>query len=116
AARVAAPPCGPAAPRCAGRIQDNLTPPRRRIITMQNWAKRGLQTALVTGGLLMLGTGIASAEENVNPDKPASPLDVSLTVPVKVGNNAVGTPFGQKHLPEIDKRSEEHTSELQSRE
>jgi len=70
---------------------------------MQNWAKRGLQTALVTGGLLMLGTGIASAEENVNPDKPASPLDVSLTVPVKVGNNAVGTPFGQKNLPEIDK-------------
>jgi hypothetical protein len=28
---------------------------------MQLWAKRGLRTALVTGGLLMLGTGIASA-------------------------------------------------------
>src|SRR5690606_41331738 len=70
---------------------------------MQNWAKRGLQTALVTGGLLILGTGIASAEENVNPDKPTSPLDVSLTVPVKVGNNADGTPFGQKNRPQNDK-------------
>ena len=30
---------------------------------MQTWAKRGMQTALVTGGLLMLGTGIASANE-----------------------------------------------------
>ena len=31
---------------------------------MQTWAKRGVQTALVTGGLLMLGTSIASAAEN----------------------------------------------------
>ena len=42
---------------------------------MQTWAKRGIQTALVTGGLLMLGTSIASASENVNPDRPASPID-----------------------------------------
>lgn len=42
---------------------------------MQTWAQRGLRTALVTGGLLMLGTSIASANENVNPDRPASPLD-----------------------------------------
>lgn len=67
---------------------------------MQNWAKRGLQTALVTGGMLMLGTGIASAQENVDPDRPASPLDGSVTVPVDVGNNAVGTPFGQYDGPE----------------
>ncbi|WP_317492602.1 chaplin family protein [Haloechinothrix sp. LS1_15] len=70
---------------------------------MQNWAKRGLQTALVTGGLLMLGTGIASAEENVDPDKsPASPLDGSISVPIKAENNAIGTPFGQYDTPEID--------------
>ena len=30
---------------------------RQEHLTMQTWAKRGLQTALVTGGLLMLGTG-----------------------------------------------------------
>lgn len=42
---------------------------------MQPWARRGLRTAMVTGGLLMLGTGIASANENVNPDLPPSPLD-----------------------------------------
>ncbi|RZS37664.1 small secreted domain DUF320 [Herbihabitans rhizosphaerae] len=70
---------------------------------MQTWAKRGIQTALVTGGLLMLGTGIASADENVDPDRPASPLDLSLKVPVHTANNAIGTPFGQKDLPNIDR-------------
>ncbi|MFO7192658.1 MULTISPECIES: hypothetical protein [Thermocrispum] len=72
---------------------------------MQNWAKRGLQTALVTGGLLMLGTGIASADEKdaVNPDKPANPLDASLTIPIDIGNNAIGTPLGQVNLPEVKK-------------
>jgi len=69
---------------------------------MQTWAKRGIQTALVTGGLLMLGTGIASADEDVNPDKPASPLDGSVTAPVKIDNNVLGTPFGQKNLPGIN--------------
>jgi len=69
---------------------------------MQTWAKRGIQTALVTGGLLMLGTGIASADEDVNPDKPASPLDGSVTAPVKIDNNALGTPFGQKNLPGVN--------------
>jgi len=66
---------------------------------MQTWAKRGLQTALVTGGLLMLGTGIASADENVNPDAPASPLDLNVTAPIQEANNAVGTPLGQLDLP-----------------
>ncbi|KDN17818.1 beta strand repeat-containing protein [Amycolatopsis rifamycinica] len=66
---------------------------------MQTWAKRGLQTAFVTGGLLMLGTGIASADENVNPDTPASPLDLNVTAPIQEANNAVGTPFGQLDLP-----------------
>ncbi|MGH3437708.1 MAG: chaplin family protein [Sciscionella sp.] len=66
---------------------------------MQTWAKRGLQTALVTGGLLMLGTGIASAQENVNPDRPPSPLDGTLSVPVHVHDNAIGTPGKQINLP-----------------
>ncbi|HEV2780317.1 MAG TPA: hypothetical protein VGX25_13070 [Actinophytocola sp.] len=68
---------------------------------MQTWAKRGLQTALVTGGLLMLGTGIASADEDVNPDRPASPLDGSLNIPVNIDNNVVGTPFGPMELPSV---------------
>ncbi|MGQ0839529.1 beta strand repeat-containing protein [Actinokineospora sp.] len=70
---------------------------------MQTWAKRGIQTALVTGGLLMLGTGIASADEDVNPDRPASALDGSITIPIKIDNNALATPFGVKALPEIDR-------------
>ncbi|QKV81424.1 PE-PGRS family protein [Amycolatopsis sp. Hca4] len=47
----------------------------------------------------MLGTGIASADENVNPDTPASPLDLNVTAPIQESNNAVGTPFGQLDLP-----------------
>ncbi len=69
---------------------------------MQTWAKRGLKTALFTGGLLMLGTGIASAQENVDPDRPASPLDGSLAVPIRIANNDVATPVGQYGLPIID--------------
>jgi hypothetical protein len=68
---------------------------------MQTWARRGLQTALVTGGLLMLGTGIASANENVNPDRPASPLDPQVKVPVRVHDNAIGTPLGQLNTPSV---------------
>src|SRR3979409_268999 len=56
---------------------------------MQSWATRGLQTALVTGGLLMLGTGIASADEKVNPDTPASPLDLNVTAPILAASNAI---------------------------
>jgi hypothetical protein len=70
---------------------------------MQTWAKRGMQTALVTGGLLMLGTGIASANENVNPDLPASPIDGGASVPVHVGDNAVGTPLGQVKPATVDR-------------
>jgi trimeric autotransporter adhesin len=68
---------------------------------MQTWAKRGLQTALVTGGLLMLGTGIASADEDVNPDRPATPLDGSVTAPVHLQNNAIGTPLGTQIVPNV---------------
>ncbi|MEU3272221.1 hypothetical protein ABZ639_15370 [Saccharomonospora sp. NPDC006951] len=66
---------------------------------MQTWAKRGIQTALVTGGLLMLGTGIASADEKVDPDTPAGPLDVTADFPVEIDDNAVGIPGQQVDLP-----------------
>jgi hypothetical protein len=68
---------------------------------MHTWVRRGLQTALVTGGLLMLGTGIASADENVNPDQPPNPVDAGLTVPIDTSHNAVGTPFGQYETPSV---------------
>ncbi|GAB2998025.1 beta strand repeat-containing protein [Saccharothrix stipae] len=69
---------------------------------MQTWAKRGLQTALVTGGLLMLGTGIASAQENVNPDAKPNPLDAKVRVPVAVDHNNLGTLAGNHQLPAIN--------------
>ncbi|HVV22929.1 MAG TPA: hypothetical protein VHF06_26065 [Pseudonocardiaceae bacterium] len=68
---------------------------------MHTWVRRGLQTALVTGGLLMLGTGIASADENVNPDQPPSPVDAGVSVPVNTDHNAIGTPFGQYDAPSV---------------
>ncbi|MBB5854488.1 hypothetical protein ACFQ05_14360 [Amycolatopsis umgeniensis] len=52
---------------------------------MQNWVKYILQATLASGGLLMLGTGIASAAENVDPDLPASLLDQHTTAPVTSG-------------------------------
>jgi trimeric autotransporter adhesin len=79
---------------------------------MQTWAKRGLQTALVTGGLLMLGTGIASADEDVNPDKPASPLDGSATVPVHLDNNVVGTPLGSRNVPGVHQDASVSTTDV----
>jgi trimeric autotransporter adhesin len=81
---------------------------------MQTWAKRGLQTALVTGGLLMLGTGIASADEDVNPDKPASPLDGSVSVPVHMHNNAVGTPLGSQGVSSVHKDPKVRADDLTS--
>ena len=68
---------------------------------MHTWVRRGLYSALVTGGLLMLGTGIASADENVNPDTPPNPVDASVTVPIDTSQNAIGTPFGQMEAPSI---------------
>lgn len=53
---------------------------------MHTWVRRGLRTALVTGGLLMLGTGIASADENVNPDQPPSPVDAGASSSVNAGH------------------------------
>jgi hypothetical protein len=45
---------------------------------MNVWMKRGLQTALLTGGLLAVGSGIASADESID-----------VTVPVTITDNAV---------------------------
>ncbi|MFC5285564.1 beta strand repeat-containing protein [Actinokineospora guangxiensis] len=70
---------------------------------MQTWAKRGIQTALVTGGLMMLGTGIASADDTIHPDTPPSALDASVKVPVRIDNNAIGTPLGDRHLPSVNR-------------
>lgn len=68
---------------------------------MQTWAKRGIQTALVTGGLLMLGTGIASADEKVDPDSPAGPVDLNASIPIDISKNAIGILGKQVDLPEI---------------
>jgi hypothetical protein len=70
---------------------------------MQTWARRGAQTALVTGGLLMLGTSIASADENVSPDRPASAIDGGAAVSPHVEDNAVGTPVGQVRPPAVNR-------------
>ncbi len=52
---------------------------------MQNWMKYVLQATVISGGLLTLGTGIASAAENVNPDLPASVLDQQVLTPAVSG-------------------------------
>ncbi|SDP91062.1 beta strand repeat-containing protein [Lentzea jiangxiensis] len=70
---------------------------------MQTWAKRGLQTAFVTGGLLMLGTGIASAQENVDPDAAPSPVDVAASVPIKADQNKLATPAREVTVPKVDR-------------
>ncbi len=48
---------------------------------MRIQTKRTLQVALVSGGLLLVGAGGASAAETVTPDVPASPLDQIVTNP-----------------------------------
>jgi hypothetical protein len=55
---------------------------------MNRWVQRGLRTALLTGGLLAAGAGVASADEN---DLTADVLGVTATVPVQDGA-VVGTP------------------------
>ncbi|MEV6909101.1 hypothetical protein [Amycolatopsis sp. NPDC051071] len=48
---------------------------------MQNWVKHTLRATIAGGGLLMLGTGVASAAENVGPDRPATPVDQPISSP-----------------------------------
>ncbi|MGY1641408.1 hypothetical protein ACI782_09775 [Geodermatophilus sp. SYSU D00703] len=49
---------------------------------MNRWVQRGLRTALLTGGLLAAGAGVAAADEN---DVTADVLGVTATVPVEDG-------------------------------
>jgi len=65
---------------------------------MNVWMKRGLQTALITGGLLTAGTGLASADDSA-----------TVTVPVTVTDNALavlgtapGTTPAEIDLPAIN--------------
>jgi hypothetical protein len=55
---------------------------------MNRWVQRGLRTALLTGGLLAAGAGVASADEN---DLSADVVGVTATVPVQDGA-VIGTP------------------------
>ncbi|QUQ70038.1 beta strand repeat-containing protein [Kutzneria sp. CA-103260] len=72
---------------------------------MQTWAKRGLQAALLTGGLIAVGTGVANASEA----QPAHPLgvpatdlvDVNVKVPLSEQNNQLGTVLGKTNLPAV---------------
>ncbi|WP_434452019.1 chaplin family protein [Lentzea sp. E54] len=80
---------------------------------MQTWAKRGLQTAFVTGGLLMLGTGIASAQENVDPDAAPSPVDIAASVPIKADQNKLATPAREVTVPKVDRTvSTNHVTDM----
>ncbi|MCP2333007.1 MULTISPECIES: hypothetical protein [Actinoalloteichus] len=62
---------------------------------MQSWAKRGVQAALVTSGLLIVGQGGAAAAAECCPDRPSSPL--TGTIPLPHGENAteVTMPLGR---------------------
>ncbi|RJQ81768.1 hypothetical protein D5S17_04130 [Pseudonocardiaceae bacterium YIM PH 21723] len=61
-----------------------------------------MQAALVTGGMMVLGAGVASAQDAPDAAPAAQPLDVSLSVPVRLCNNAIGTPIGQLDVPCIE--------------
>ncbi|MFB9906642.1 beta strand repeat-containing protein [Allokutzneria oryzae] len=68
---------------------------------MHSWAKRGMKAALLTGGMFIIGAGIAQAgEAQVNPDAPTTPLGGKISIPVNIDNNAAGLPIvGQMDLP-----------------
>ncbi|MEV0696453.1 hypothetical protein AB0I53_00830 [Saccharopolyspora sp. NPDC050389] len=70
---------------------------------MQTWAKRGVQAALVTGGMLAVGTGVASASQAC-PERPTPPLGESMLPPVldELGDDAVPADrcFGGELFPE----------------
>jgi hypothetical protein len=60
---------------------------------MHSWIQRGLRTALLTGGFLAVGAGVAAADEN---DLTADLLGVTATVPV-VDDAVVQTPVLTGH-------------------
>ena len=59
---------------------------------MQSWAKRGLRVALVTGGLFLLGSGIASAQGSV--DLPGTVGHVTAPVASSVTRTVVAKTQG----------------------
>ncbi len=62
---------------------------------MNAWLKRGLQVAVLSGGLLVLGAGLASADETTINDDVAADVSVSvgdttlISVPVDISGNAI---------------------------
>jgi trimeric autotransporter adhesin len=88
---------------------------------MQSWAKRGLQAAFFTGGMLVVGAGIANASEatpSVNPlGVPATDLVAGdVAVPVHIANNQVSTILGNVDIPGVNQTvsSKELTKSLPS--
>ncbi|MFD9702737.1 beta strand repeat-containing protein [Lentzea sp. NPDC059081] len=51
----------------------------------------------------MLGTGIASAQENVDPDAAPPAVDVAASIPVKADQNKLATPVKEVTLPKVDR-------------
>lgn len=80
---------------------------------MRIWAKRGIQAALVTGGMIALGTGVANAGgcDATCPPQPHGSVDGSapagllsgpgVDVPIHAANNKIGTPLGEIAPPPI---------------
>lgn len=80
---------------------------------MRIWAKRGIQAALVTGGMIALGTGVANAggcdatcpplpHGSVDGAAPAGLLSgPGVDVPIHAANNKIGTPLGEIAPPPI---------------
>lgn len=80
---------------------------------MRIWAKRGIQAALVTGGMIALGTGVANAGgcDATCPPMPHGSVDGSapagllsgpgVDVPIHAANNKIGTPLGEIAPPPI---------------
>ncbi|GAA2334760.1 hypothetical protein GCM10009854_08170 [Saccharopolyspora halophila] len=76
---------------------------------MQTWAKRGVQAALVTGGMLAVGSGVASAGES-----PQRPMPQGAPAPGQAGTAPNGDQLtgelfpadAQYNRPVIDERSE----------
>ncbi|RRO13713.1 hypothetical protein EIL87_22265 [Saccharopolyspora rhizosphaerae] len=86
---------------------------------MQTWAKRGVQTALVTGGMLAVGTGVASAGDACQQQRPM-PLGESVYPPAlddtaPLGRCLAGDLFTEQHgSPVVGARSalDESANEL----
>ncbi|HUQ60073.1 hypothetical protein [Lentzea sp.] len=51
----------------------------------------------------MLGTGIASAQENVDPDAAPSAVDVAASIPIKADQNKLATPAREVTVPKVDR-------------